>query len=150
MAPPKHCSVPECANTVRARGMCEKHYRRLTRTGSLLVQNPRNHCSMQGCREPLHARGYCDKHYQVAKNHGVIKVQAKAPKPYVCTSCSKPFSGEGKVPYKGQGLCRPCYRREWDVEPPVDEDVMILFERMKDTGLTKKEILKMLRVYGKE
>lgn len=139
--------------------MCEKHYRRMQRTGTLTVQIPRDHCNMQGCRALIQARGYCDKHYQIAKNHGIVQVTKKAPRPDVCDSCTKPLlSGKednraDRVPYKGHGLCRVCYAREWktpsDIE--VDPDILILFDRMKSsTGLTKKEIMRMLRVYGEE
>lgn len=80
---------------------------------------------------------------------------SREPRPSHCVECnrellsSKSRGYNGKVPHKGHGVCRPCWQKE-RLAVTLDEDVMILFERMKDTGLTKKEILKMLRVYGKE
>ena len=46
------CSVQGCTTTIKARGMCSKHYKR--NTGAT--------CSVQGCTTATKARGMCGKH----------------------------------------------------------------------------------------
>lgn len=59
----------------------------------------------------------------------------------------------GTVEHHGHGLCSRCYHLNRPGhrgnDAPEDEDVIILFERMKQsTGLTKEEIMYQIRKYG--
>lgn len=55
---------PDCTNPAKARGLCEKHYVRAWRHGTLPPKKPpRKGCSIAGCDGPHFARGWCEKHY---------------------------------------------------------------------------------------
>lgn len=65
------CSEPECTKDARARGMCNMHYSRRWREGTLdLIRVRGRTCSVDGCTEPHEGLGYCDRHYQTYKRTG--------------------------------------------------------------------------------
>lgn len=59
------CSVDGCEDAAHARGVCPKHYQRLTRLGGVDLPPPRVRpsCSVEGCPHPHRAKGLCDTHY---------------------------------------------------------------------------------------
>lgn len=65
-AQPKPCSVEGCDNEHLARGLCGKHYQRLSVKGSIADPTPRGRssCSVEGCDKFCVGRGYCAKHYR--------------------------------------------------------------------------------------
>ncbi len=60
------CSVEACENPVYARGLCEKHYRRVQRNGTTDRTKPegRQTCMVDGCLKFVDAHGLCHGHYQ--------------------------------------------------------------------------------------
>ena len=71
----KICSVEGCGGLVYARGMCNKHYRRLLKWGDphrkdTARKNP-SVCAIDGCmRTDVVAHGYCNLHYSRYKKYG--------------------------------------------------------------------------------
>lgn len=65
------CSIEGCSNKVRARGWCDKHYRRWKRNGDPMVKRRvRGTCTVEDCPNEHRARGWCYKHYQRWLHHG--------------------------------------------------------------------------------
>lgn len=74
-APGAICMVADCGRRPKARGLCQRHYRRWQRHGNpgVVLRDtsgfaPFGHwrgsfCSEGGCRSQPKARGLCDKHY---------------------------------------------------------------------------------------
>jgi hypothetical protein len=60
------CDVEGCENPFYAKGICHKHYERLSRTGSLHLR-PKplypDTCRVDGCSRKSLTRGYCAMHY---------------------------------------------------------------------------------------
>lgn len=61
------CGVSGCGRKHYARGLCNGHYIRLTRTGSvgdapLQTRDAQRGCSFEGCAKPHKAGGLCDGH----------------------------------------------------------------------------------------
>ena len=66
--PTTRCRVPDCHGKHKARGYCNKHYRRVLRHGSVDGHRERGGpnigpCSVDGCDSPAWTRGWCTKHY---------------------------------------------------------------------------------------
>lgn len=62
----RRCSFNGCPDPVKARGLCNQHYKQL-RVGKLGKTRERLHrmwCAAEGCPNPHEARGYCNKHYK--------------------------------------------------------------------------------------
>lgn len=60
-----------CEDDARARGMCQKHYRRWQRHGDPeLEREVQVFCSLDFCMELHRARGFCMKHYRNWKRTG--------------------------------------------------------------------------------
>lgn len=73
----KTCEL--CDKPIKAKGLCQTHYRRLQRTGSPHTVRPRGNpnppkpkepCTMEGCEAPQRAKGLCELHYSRLKRHG--------------------------------------------------------------------------------
>ncbi len=61
------CTVQGCASKPRGRGLCEKHYTRMRRTGSTeLAPRVVERCNEDGCGDVVAARGLCARHYYAA------------------------------------------------------------------------------------
>lgn len=62
------CEVEGCDRPTRCKGLCNKHYERLRRTGSIGVagdarRKPAVQCSVDGCPKEAKARTLCAGHY---------------------------------------------------------------------------------------
>lgn len=66
----RRCSVDGCENKHYGRGLCEKHYRRWRRTGSVHVIARPDSCSVEGCERPVDANGLCHGHDQRVRRNG--------------------------------------------------------------------------------
>lgn len=71
------CSIPGCETpaTRTKRTLCEKHYYRLRRNGTVKLTHPqreaRGTCILQGCNEKdCGPHGYCQKHNTRIRRHG--------------------------------------------------------------------------------
>lgn len=64
----KNCSQPGCRNKRHARGFCDKHYRRLLKTGSPTPApkpaQSKGSCSIPGCGRRHYALKFCKTHYR--------------------------------------------------------------------------------------
>lgn len=79
----KKCAVENCAERHHARGLCNKHYRKLKYSErKKLIENTES-CLHKDCYLPVHARGYCFSHY-------LMKYKSKH-----INKTSKPCSLEG-------------------------------------------------------
>lgn len=72
------CHVDGCSRTPYARGLCEPHYRRLLRTGSVnaglpIGARPAGHCSVGSCEKAATERGLCHGHYLRVVRTGDIR-----------------------------------------------------------------------------
>ncbi len=73
-----HCKAAKCKRPIRAKGYCERHYRKWRR-GEL----PKPHykiCKAENCRKPIVARGFCQTHFDSWKTSRKRLVRAAAPK----------------------------------------------------------------------
>lgn len=63
----KNCSLDGCPGEVHARGYCDKHYRRLLKTGSPTPAKPPAQvgggCSIPKCKRKHYAKTLCHLHY---------------------------------------------------------------------------------------
>lgn len=86
MSPDQLCSIPGCYREKRVGGICNLHYQRLKRTGSLertKVQNKGFLCREEKCSEPAKKLGYCSGHYLRLKRDGhLIDRQPKRSHPH--------------------------------------------------------------------
>ena len=57
----QRCSVAKCAQPVRAKGMCRKHYIGWRR-GDVGAAHRYKVCSKEGCRNPRKYGGLCEEH----------------------------------------------------------------------------------------
>lgn len=81
----KVCKVDDCEKIVKSRELCDMHYMRLRRNGSLL--NPFRHrdkvCKIENCQEKNFGKDYCKSHYtRFARNRDEIvqlRPQCQAP-----------------------------------------------------------------------
>ena len=68
------CEQPDCDSPYLARGLCAKHYRRLTRYGGVEVPErppaPAKGCAVEGCDRAHNCRGFCELHYTRLRKHG--------------------------------------------------------------------------------
>lgn len=75
----KKCSVVDCENKTCAKGLCEKHYRRLKKTGKLetkrdvttfVYRKDVEKCSFPGCENKTKSCGLCSNHYKQRQKYG--------------------------------------------------------------------------------
>lgn len=59
------CTAQHCDYPLFACGLCERHYRRLWRTGDteMELQERPSECTLEWCHDPVHAKGLCPKHH---------------------------------------------------------------------------------------
>ncbi len=98
------CSVEDCGKFVQARGLCDMHYQRMRKHGSLDKPRQRGVCSIEGCEKPHKARGYCTTHWQRWKKWG----DPHADHSPVAPTCSYDGCEDKAI---GFGLCRKHYDR---------------------------------------
>ncbi|MDX1511460.1 MAG: HNH endonuclease [Nitriliruptorales bacterium] len=102
------CSFEDCDRQRYARDLCERHYRRLMRTGSPKgrLKGPPI-CSVEGCDRGVDARGLCHGHYLRLARTGDVKAAVPLG-PRTRGSCD--VSGCDR-PHHARGYCLAHYRR---------------------------------------
>lgn len=82
------CPIDNCEREVKVRGLCQTHYQRARRSGTLPnIQAPPNlPCSVEGCERKNSAKGLCKMHY-MRKRSGVPLDWVK-PTPQRLLECS--------------------------------------------------------------
>jgi hypothetical protein len=101
----KKCKIEGCDNEVKAKDLCNMHYSRKRRTGTLetktIERGKIKKCIAFDCNKPHFALGYCKNHYFINNATGspyspkIIKL---------CSICDNP--------HQAKGLCIKHYR-EW-------------------------------------
>lgn len=83
------CVVPDCPNTVLAKGLCSIHYDRMRRTGKLERTRPAGRQACSICGETVVGFGLCELHYR--RRHLMIepKNQRKDRPERECKGCDK-------------------------------------------------------------
>jgi hypothetical protein len=74
----ERCSVEKCAQPVRAKGLCRKHYMGWRR-GAVGAEHRYKICSKEACRKPRTHGGLCDEH--AGKAAPAAGAEAGAPPP---------------------------------------------------------------------
>ena len=64
------CSVKDCETKQTAGGLCQKHYRRLHRTGTVKARTKLKKCKAEGCGRSPVALGLCSMHYARLRKNG--------------------------------------------------------------------------------
>ena len=67
------CTVEDCSQVGRRRGLCATHYRRWRttgETGEAVAPRNREPCSVEGCEKRVRARGWCNAHYEQWRTTG--------------------------------------------------------------------------------
>ena len=110
----KKCSVDGCENELRAKGLCDKHYRRLKHTGKLETKRDvslyrgrttNELCDFPGCKNKIVTAGLCSNHYKQKLKYGKPGSTLGSNKKAVC-------SVDGcEVVVHARGMCRTHYRR---------------------------------------
>lgn len=97
------CSIDGCQVVVKARGLCNKHYRRLLSRGTtdpgmerVIQVYPKDAvCSVDGCIQPVHCKWLCGLHYSKSKSDGVIdRLVRSYPEDTTCSleGCENPVA----------------------------------------------------------
>lgn len=76
------CSVIGCTRSVKARGLCRRHYEewRLANRADVLPYNPRPAtCTAEDCQAPVIARALCEMHYARWRRLGTTEVSRPNP-----------------------------------------------------------------------
>lgn len=66
------CSVPGCAATARARGICNRHYKIMRAAGT--------QCAVEDCPRHVGTRGLCSMHYTRLMRHGDLLGGGRSPR----------------------------------------------------------------------
>lgn len=77
------CSVDGCEKKVNTKGLCNKHFQRMKRTGTtdpgpLSLDHGVRICSVPDCGRKRRANGLCPKHYLRVKLTGTVDIGPKA------------------------------------------------------------------------
>lgn len=128
----KECSVDECLAAVRAKRLCERHYKSSRKYGDPLEvdhrkkrkSDPLQQCSVEYCRAPISLPGYCSRHYtsKVTKGSAVaIDVDVfftGDPLTRTCKKCKEVkdasdfYTRSGRVSEERDGACKSCIYRQ--------------------------------------
>lgn len=69
----KICSVEGCEKSVKARGLCDAHYKSKQKSGELKTSKYEKRgvvCFVESCDRNVYAKNLCNVHYQRWKQHG--------------------------------------------------------------------------------
>ena len=98
------CQAPDCETHARTKGLCDKHYNRMRRHGTLDL-GPRTNagktCAEEHCDRPAFSRGFCTMHAARKYRHGTIELLPRVK----YSKCATPGCR-----YKATeiGICRIC------------------------------------------
>lgn len=94
------CSADGCNSPIKAKRLCEKHYARQLRYGTLELKSVRvdkeklTSCLVFDCENPAGRRGYCDRHYSYWQKHKT-PFRAKVFKVCAVEDCNNEFYTKG-------------------------------------------------------
>lgn len=102
------CRVDGCRSPIKAKRLCEKHYARQRRNGTLETVTVDKElyplCIAFDCNEPSHTKGLCSYHYNNYKKYKTPYL------PVVIRLCR--VEGCGNV-HQARGLCQKHYH-DWN------------------------------------
>lgn len=99
----RRCAVEGCPDPVRARGWCEKHYRRWSKWGDPTTTYQRPTCSVDSCDDIAVGHGLCNRHYLKWRKYG---------DPLGSRTVILTCTIEGcDAPHEGKGLCNRHFLR---------------------------------------
>lgn len=118
------CAVAACTRRVYASGLCEPHYRRRRRTGTVSADRavgeppPPSACAVPDCDRQATERGWCHAHYLRWTRLGDVQEAQEVTRRRQPELCTVPDCGR---PSYAKGLCRPHRKRllNGDVRPGV-------------------------------
>lgn len=108
------CTVDQCDNKQKSRGLCSKHYARWQKFGTTDLPERDRSCSVEGCTDDRRWRGMCLKHRRRMDKHG--HTDDPEPEPEFCTVAS---CGNKRL---ARGLCSTHYSRQrkgQDLDAPI-------------------------------
>lgn len=88
----KICNSQDCDRYVQAKGYCDKHYRRLKKTGT--TEKPKfvqKICYSPECKRDAKSKGLCDMHYRRLKTTGKIELAIKIKPRCKIQDCERPY-----------------------------------------------------------
>lgn len=88
------CSVDDCAASVRARGLCGRHWTVWRTHGDPAYVKPPRTCSVDACDRPHYGRGWCASHWQQLRDAPACSLD----------DCERPV--------RGRRLCSLHYDRQ--------------------------------------
>jgi hypothetical protein len=107
------CTEDDCAEPVKAKGLCKMHYQRFLRHGHTMYRNrttPAKPCAIETCDNHAYAKGLCHAHYikqrkwkhagvDAARYQEMLQSQGG-----VCAICHQPETAPDKASGKTKGL----------------------------------------------
>ena len=99
----RRCTVDGCEAPHYGRGLCEKHYRRWRRTGSVHIIARPDCCTVEGCDRPVDANGLCHGHDQRLRRNGDVDQATPLDRRRQDPTCEVDGC---ERPSHGHGLCR--------------------------------------------
>lgn len=109
------CTVTRCTRPAYAGGLCEPHYRRRRRTGSVSADRAVGEppqpvaCAVAACDRPATARGWCHAHYLRWTRTGDVQPGQDLARRRRPRRCSVPAC---ERPAHAAGLCRAHHKRQ--------------------------------------
>jgi hypothetical protein len=91
----KLCNAKDCDREVNAKGYCDKHYRRLKKTGT--TEKPKfiqKKCYSIECKKDAKAKGLCDMHYRRLKTTGKTEPSTRIKPVCKIENCKKPHAAK--------------------------------------------------------
>lgn len=87
----KFCNAKECDRESSAKGYCDKHYRRVKKTGTAEKSSfIRKECYSSECKRGAKSKGLCDMHYRRLKTTGKIDLSIKIKPNCKIQDCERP------------------------------------------------------------
>ena len=88
----KFCNAKDCERQVNAKGYCDKHYRRVKKTGTAEKSNfIQKECYSPECKRDAKSKGLCDMHYRRLKATGKIDLFVKIKPKCKIQDCERPY-----------------------------------------------------------
>lgn len=151
-----NCSVDGCTRTAWARGICQVHYNRLRRSGTVERKNAINTgvCAEPGCGKTAFAKNLCSVHYQRAQHPlrtiwRLLRSRAGSAYPGTWDRFDAFLADVGERPTDKHQLRRPDPSKPWSASnfvwrEPIGvgpgADYAQAWDRRKKYGLTNEDV----------
>jgi hypothetical protein len=126
----KICKAKDCNRQVNAKGYCDKHYRRVKKSGTTEKTDfIQKECNSTECKRSAKSKGLCDMHYRRLKTTGKTELSVKIKRRCKIENCEKPHAAKD--------LCRIHYE--------MIRQKMIIDERAKSIINSNKGLCDICR-----